>query len=71
MLNLTKEEIFDLTRAKRNSTQIRRLREMGFTVISRADGSPVVSRANFLIVTGGVEQNNATKSPIEPDYDAL
>ena len=67
---LTEEEIKLITKAIRPTTQIDRLRQMNFTVIRRPDNTPVVSRANFLKVTGALPQDQAQQD-FEPDWDAI
>lgn len=51
---LTPDEIENITAGVvRPSAQVRRLREMGFTVLERPDGTPLVGRSHFQKVTGG------------------
>ena len=51
-LELTPREIRRITKRKRYSAQIGALRKLGFTVIVRPDGSPLVARENALQVLG-------------------
>lgn len=67
---LTEEEIKEITHASRPTTQTNRLRQMGFTVLIRPDNTPVVSRANFLKITGALPQEQALQYS-EPDWGAI
>lgn len=69
-LNLTAEEIEDITGLKRASAQIRHLRSLGLTVKQRADGSPLVSRANYHVVMGGTVAGSRHEGS-EPDFGAI
>ena len=68
---LTDDELYHISKAQRPSTQAKRLRDMGFTVVLRADGSPLVSRANYLKVTGGEPDTPRGQRPAEPNFAAL
>ena len=58
-LCLTHFEIADLCAPlTQPAAQCVRLRAMGLTVISRPNGTPIVSRANFERVMGGAEASN-------------
>lgn len=67
---LTNEELKQITCASRPTTQAHRLAQMGFNVIQRPDNTPLVSRANFLKVTGGLT-NEDVLPDIEPDLGAI
>jgi len=69
-LNLTTEEITDITGAKRPATQLRRLREMGFHAIARPDGRPIISRAHYL-ATMAATTTAHQRHHTQPDFDAL
>ena len=69
-LNLTADEIANITHAKRPSTQLARLREMGFRVIARPDGSPLIARGHYL-ATMGVNSDAERKMDIQPNFAAL
>lgn len=63
---LTPTEIEDITCGlKQHAAQVRALRAMGFTVITRPDGSPLVGRDHFRRITGG-----ADTTPTQHDHDA-
>ena len=68
---LSADEIQQICNAKRPTTQAERLRQMGFTVLIRADNTPLVSRANFLIVTGGIPTKKPANQDIKPDWGAF
>ena len=53
-INLTAEEIQEITGRRMPSAQIRWFRKNGFTVLPRADGKPLISRAHFLSKMGGL-----------------
>ena len=69
-INLTPDEIANITHAKRPSTQLARLREMGFRVIARPDGSPLIARGHYL-ATMGVNSDAERKMDIQPNFAAL
>lgn len=69
-INLTREEIKQITNAVRPTTQATRLRQMGFTVISRPNLFPLVSRKNFLLVTGAIPREQSIQSS-EPNWGAI
>ena len=70
-IHLTPEELRAVTGRSRWTAQIRWLRANGFTVLQRADGMPLVSRAHFELMMGGAEADASSKRQVEPDYDAL
>lgn len=67
-LNLTAEEIFEVTGRRKYSSQISQLRTMGFTVKERADGRPLIARAHYLQVMG-VDRSPETDDSVELDLD--
>jgi len=69
-LNLTPEEIFEITGAIRHKTQVSRLRAMGFVVAVRADGAPIVSRQHYQLKMGGLD-GKTTQEERGPNFDAL
>jgi hypothetical protein len=68
---LTSEELQAITGRVRPSAQVKWFRANGFTVLERADGMPLVSRAHFELVMGGVESHEGRNREVEPDYDSL
>lgn len=69
-INLTIEEIREVTGRVNASAQIRWLQQMGFTVLRRADGKPLISRAHFEAVMGS-ERSRAKTKKYEPNFGAL
>ena len=53
-INLTPEEIQDITGRRMASAQVRWFRKNGFTVLQRADGKPLICRAPILAKMGGL-----------------
>ncbi|MCZ6804073.1 MAG: DUF4224 domain-containing protein [Proteobacteria bacterium] len=51
-LNLTKDELIEITGKKRSSSQVKTLRDLGFEVKVRSDGFPLVARAHYLKLMG-------------------
>ncbi len=70
-LNLTESEIQEITGAVRRTTQVKRLREMGITVIVRPDGRPLVARQHYLLITGSVSTKQKAADKPTPDFGAL
>ena len=70
LIYLTTEELRGITGLRRASAQIRWLGRQGFRVLRKADGSPLVSRANFEATMGGMIPGSPG-SDSEPDFDAL
>ena len=70
-IHLTPEELTAVTGRVRWSAQLRWLRANGFTVLQRADGMPLVSRAHFEAVMGVSDAQESNRVGIGPDYDAL
>ena len=68
---LTEEEIQQITKTSRPTTQIKRLRFMGLTVIPRHDNTALVSRDHFLKATDGLPDNEPALQGDEPDWGAL
>jgi uncharacterized protein DUF4224 len=67
---LTKDEIIKITGRKSSSAQIRYLRSQGFTVIPRADGTPLISRTHFEVMMGG--QHHLSKpQDYQPDFSSF
>ena len=69
-LILTDTEIAQITGKKRRDHQAAWLAENGFKFLTRADGSPVVSRRHFEFVMGDKLDRMFIGFP-EPDFDAL
>ncbi len=63
-LNLTPEELFEVTGKKRISSQVKTLRQLGFEVKVRPDGFPLVAREHYLKLMGVYD--NHVKN-IKPD----
>lgn len=75
---LTDEEIADLTKPlKQGAARCKRFREMGITPGVRADGQPIVGRAEFEVArlrASGLEPAQQAQSGAEiirPDFSAL
>jgi len=69
-LSLTKTELIEITGREKPSAQIKWLRSKGFTVLLRADGSPLLSRTHFEAMMGG--QHYQSKAQVhEPDFSTL
>lgn len=56
-LNLTKEELTEVTGKVRLSSQVKILRQLGFEVKVRLDGFPLVAREHYLKVMGVYDNN--------------
>lgn len=69
-INLTTEEIIDITGRCKPSAQIRWLQRMGFVVLRRADGKPLISRAHFEAKMGGVVGLSKAQT-YEPNFGAI
>jgi len=67
---LTTEELQGITGFKKASAQVRALRRMGFQFITRADGSPLVSRAHFELLLCGLPIAGSIDTD-EPDFSSL
>ena len=67
---LTTDELYGITGLRRASAQFRWFISNGFKAVKRANGFPVVSRAHFLVVMGGIRFETYPDYP-EPDFDAL
>jgi len=69
-LSLNKIELIEITGREKPSAQIKWLRSKGFTVLLRADGSPLLSRTHFEAMMGG--QHYQSKAKVhEPDFSTL
>ena len=64
MIILTQDEIADLTGRVRYAAQMKVLRSFGLEVKTRPDGAPIVSRANFEKVFGGISSTEKEKKVI-------
>lgn len=64
---LTVQELREITGRMKAAAQIRWLRRHGFTVLARADGKPLVSRAHFEARMGGFGTGTRAEDP-EPDF---
>lgn len=67
---LTKEEIIKITGRKKPSAQIKYLRSQGFTVVPRADGTPLVSRNHFEAMMGGMHYQSKPVD-VQPDFSSF
>lgn len=67
---LTKEEIIKITGRKKPSAQIKYLRSQGFTVIPRADGTPLISRTHFEAMMGGSHYSSKPQN-FEPNFTSF
>ena len=69
-INLTTQEIIDITGRSKPSAQIRWLQRLGFTVLQRADGKPLISRAHFEFKMGGTSDRSKAQT-YEPNFGAI
>ncbi len=69
-INLTPDEIKDVTGRCKPSAQIRWFQQMGFTVLRRADGKPLISRAHFEAKMGGLLGVSKARN-YEPNFGAI
>ncbi len=66
---LDDDQLYQLTKRKRSSAQVRVLRGMGIQHTTRPDGSVVVSEAHVEHLLGG-EVSKGPKKQIEPNWEA-
>lgn len=69
-INLTKDELIEITGRVKATAQIKWLRQNGFTVLQRADGLPLISRTHFELKMGGVP-GRSKSSDWKPNLEAL
>lgn len=69
-INLSPIEIQEITGRIKSSAQIRWFRMNGFTVLQRADGKPLISRAHFEIKMGGF-LNRSKQKEYTPNLGAI
>ncbi|MBL4573846.1 MAG: DUF4224 domain-containing protein [Gammaproteobacteria bacterium] len=69
-INLTSDELKEVTGRQKSTAQLRWLRRNGFTALLRADGIPLVSRAHFEAKMGGYLPGTKPQN-FEPNYGAL
>jgi hypothetical protein len=68
---LTDDELFELTRHRRRTAQMRALRYMGIEHRQRPDGSLAVLKSHIEKQFDGREQSSRMQKRIEPNYSAL
>lgn len=68
---LTEEEIFQLTRRTRRSSQVIVLQQMSIEHRVRPDGSVAVLRDHINKIFDGQESASRTPKAIEPNWDAM
>lgn len=69
-INLTVQELIEITGRVKASAQLRWLRQNGFTALLRADGRPLVSRSHFQAKMDGLAPGTKPKV-YQPDFGAL
>jgi len=69
-LNLTPEEIQEITGRTRKDAQIRQLRYMRLNFKVNGDGRPIVLRAHYERVMDGTGKSSHDRD-YQPNYDAL
>ncbi len=69
-LNLSENELIEVTGKKRSSVQVRILRQLGFEVKVRPDGYPLVAREHYLRVMGVFDKTNKEYKPNLSIYGA-
>ena len=68
-LNLSEEDIIEVTGKRRPSAQIRVLRQLGFDIKIRPDGKPLLCREHYFQVMGAMK--NKRDKTFEPNLEAL
>ncbi len=68
-INLTPVEVIAVTGRIKPSAQLRWFQQMGFVVLLRADGKPLVSRAHFEAKMGGAA--GSKPQTYTPNFGAL
>lgn len=68
---LKPDEIQEITGKIRFKTQVATLRAMGFNVITRPDGSPIVLRDDFKNTLSGQKRISYQLNQSEPDFSTL
>lgn len=69
-INLTSDELKEITGRQKATAQLRWLRRNGFTALLRADGIPLVSRAHFEAKMGGYLPRSKPQN-FEPNFGAI
>ena len=69
-INLTKAELAEITGRLKPTAQAKWFRKNGFTVLLRADGMPLVSRAHFEVKMGGYLAGSKPRD-YKPNFGAL
>jgi len=62
-LNLTENELIEVTGKKRPSAQVKILRQLGFEIKVRPDGYPLVAREHYLRVMGVFDKTSKECKP--------
>jgi len=70
MINLTKQEIKDITGAHWHARQIEILADLGIPCKIRPDGLPIVSRLAYEQAMGA-QPGTAANDEIQPDFTAI
>lgn len=70
LIYLTLDEIKGITGRIKSVAQIRWFRQNGFTVLQRADGMPLISRAHFEVKMGGFQAGSKSQN-YQPNLGAL
>lgn len=70
MLNLSEDEIIEITGKRQHSAQARALRYLGFDFRQRADGSIVISRLHYEKSLGGITEKTV-RVKTEPNWNAI
>jgi uncharacterized protein DUF4224 len=70
-LNLTSEEIIEITGKHRPSVQFRVLNQMAIPVKKRLDGKPIVCRQTYMRLMGAFEYASNSIHKEEPDFSSF
>ncbi len=70
-LNLTKEELIEVTSKVRPAAQIRILNHLGIPCKERPERQPIVSRKAYLLAMGGLETRKNRFHQEQPDYSSF
>jgi len=69
-LNLTQDEIQEITGKRRYKAQAHALRTIGIDFRTRPDGKLLISREHYLLAMGGIPAQNISKST-SPDFSSI